>query len=157
MLSIYYGCGLRRSEGVNLDVKDVLLKEKLVFVRSGKGNRERYVPMGASVREDLENYIYGTREKLLSCKENNESALFVSIKAKRLCGGQLLGCIHKLTQTARIQKSVGLHTLRHSIATHLLQSGMTLEEVSRFLGHSSLESTQIYTHIANEQETGIQL
>lgn len=151
MLSVYYGCGLRRSEGVNLDVKDILLKEKLVFVRSGKGNRERYVPMGASVREDLENYIYVAREKILSYKENSEKALFVSVQAKRLCGTQILERVHKLTQFARIQKSAGLHTLRHSIATHLLQSGMTLEEVSRFLGHSSLESTQIYTHIANEQ------
>ena len=150
ILSIYYGCGLRRSEGVQLDVSDVLLKEKLLHVRSGKGMRERYVPMGASVREDLEQYIYVAREKLLSYKEVRENALFVSVQAKRLCGTQILERVHKLTQTAKIQKAVGLHTLRHSIATHLLESGMTLEEVSRFLGHSSLESTQIYTHIINE-------
>jgi len=157
MLSIYYGCGLRRSEGVNLDIKDILLKEKLVFVRSGKGNRERYVPMGASVREDLENYIYVAREKILSFKETHENALFLSLRAKRLCANQLVERLHKLKATARISKLAGIHSLRHSIATHLLQSGMTLEEVSRFLGHSSLESTQIYTHIVNEQETGIQL
>lgn len=149
ILSIYYGCGLRRSEGVQLDVNDILLREKLLHVRSGKGNRERYVPMGTSVREDLEQYIYVAREKLLSYKEVHENALFVSVQAKRLCGTQILERVHKLTQTAKIQKPVGLHTLRHSIATHLLQSGMTLEEVSRFLGHSSLESTQIYTHIVN--------
>lgn len=150
MLSIYYGCGLRRSEGVNLDVKDILLKEKLVFVRSGKGNRERYVPMGTSVREDLENYIYSAREKLLSYKQIHEPALLVSAQGRRLCGTQALERLHRLVKTAKIPKSVGLHTLRHSIATHLLQSGMTLEEVSRFLGHSSLESTQIYTHVINE-------
>lgn len=72
------------------------------------------------------------------------------MQGKRMCGNQIIARIHKLVQAARINKPVGLHTLRHSIATHLLQSGMTLEEVSRFLGHSSLESTQIYTHLANE-------
>jgi len=150
MLSIYYGCGLRRSEGVNLDVKDVLLKEKFVFVRAGKGNRERYVPMGGAVREDLEQYIYVAREKILSFKETHENALFLSLRAKRLCANQVMERLHKLKATAGINKPAGLHSLRHSIATHLLQSGMTLEEVSRFLGHSSLESTQIYTHIASE-------
>jgi site-specific recombinase XerD len=106
--------------------------------------------MGASVREDLENYIYVAREKILSFKENSEKAFFVSVQAKRLCANQIVERLHKLKATARISKLAGIHSLRHSIATHLLQSGMTLEEVSRFLGNSSLESTQIYTHIANE-------
>lgn len=150
MLSIYYGCGLRRSEGVNLDVKDILLKEKLVFVGGGKGYKERYVPMSEAVKEDLETYIYEGREHLQSFKERKEEALFLSIQVKRMCGTQIIERVHKLARTAKINKSIGVHTLRHSIATHLLQSGMTLEEVSQFLGHSSLESTQIYTHLANE-------
>jgi integrase/recombinase XerD len=72
------------------------------------------------------------------------------MKVNRLGGNALIGRVHKLAVNARLEKGIGLHTLRHSIATHLLQSGMTLEEVGRFLGHSSLESTQIYTHIAHE-------
>ena len=147
ILSVYYGCGLRRSEGANLDLKDVLLKEKLLFVRSGKGCKERYVPMTGAVKEDMENYIYVAREKIPGFKNVKTEALFLSMKAGRLCGNALIGRIHKLAVNANLQKETGLHTLRHSIATHLLQSGMTLEEVSRFLGHSSLESTQIYTHI----------
>ena len=150
ILSIYYGCGLRRSEGANLDLKDVLLKEKLLFVRSGKGYKERYVPITEAVKGDLENYICVAREKILSIKSTKTEALFLSMQAGRLCGNALIGRIHKLAANANLQKETGLHTLRHSIATHLLQSGMTLEEVSRFLGHSSLESTQIYTHIAHE-------
>jgi integrase/recombinase XerD len=150
ILSIYYGCGLRRSEGINLDIKDILLKEKRVYVRKGKNYKERYVPMTEAVREDLENYIYGAREKKRSFKNNNPEALFLSMQVKRLCGNALIRRIHKLAESAGIQKEIGLHTLRHSIATHLLQSGMTLEEVKQFLGHSSLESTQIYTHLANE-------
>ena len=144
ILSIFYGCGLRRSEGQALNVTDILLKEKRVFVRKGKNYRERYVPMAESVKSDLENYIYLTREQ-------NNQALFLGRKGNDpMCGAALYGRVKKLSKIARIQKKVGLHTLRHSIATHLLQSGMTLEEVSQFLGHASLESTQIYTHLAHE-------
>jgi len=151
ILSIYYGCGLRRTEGVSLDVRDIMLREKLIFVRKGKNYRERYVPMTSAVMEDLEEYIYQGREQIRSFKGDAKSEAFLlSMRVKRMCGNQVIGRIHKLVQAAGINKPVGLHTLRHSIATHLLQSGMTLEEVSRFLGHSSLESTQIYTHLANE-------
>jgi integrase/recombinase XerD len=149
ILSIYYGCGLRRSEGTNLDVKDVMLKEKLVFVRAGKGCRERYVPITVAVKEDLENYIYQVRDQIQSFKDTKNEALFLSKQSKRMCGGQVITRLKQLANTVKINKTIGLHTLRHSIATHLLQSGMTLEEVSQFLGHSSLESTQIYTHLSN--------
>lgn len=150
ILSIYYGCGLRRSEGVSLNVSDVLLKEKRIHVRQGKGYKERYIPMTEAIKEDLENYIFVAREKIRSFKNTKPEALFLSMQVKRMCGNALLERVHRLAQTANLEKEVGLHTLRHSIATHLLQSGMTLEEVKQFLGHSSLESTQIYTHLANE-------
>ena len=150
MLSVFYGCGLRRSEGLALDIDDILLKEKLLHVRKGKGYKERYVPMTETIKEDLENYIYVARAKIQSFKPEKCQALFLSIRAKRLCGNALIERTHKLAKEANLQKDIGLHTLRHSIATHLLQSGMELEEVSRFLGHSSLESTQIYTHISYE-------
>lgn len=150
ILSIFYGCGLRRSEGQALNVSDILLSGKRVFVRKGKNYRERYVPMAESIKEDLENYIYVSRQKILSFKNVKEEALFLSMQVKRISGNGIIERIHKLKQEAKIQKEIGLHTLRHSIATHLLQSGMTLEEVSQFLGHVSLESTQIYTHLANE-------
>ena len=119
-------------------------------MRKGKNYKERYVPMTEAVKDDLENYIYVAREKIRSFKNTKPEALFLSMQVKRLCGNALIRRIHKLAESAGIQKEIGLHTLRHSIATHLLQSGMTLEEVKQFLGHSSLESTQIYTHLANE-------
>ena len=150
MLNIFYGCGLRRSEGLALDIDDILLKEKLLHVRKGKGNKERYVPITETIKDDLENYIYVARAQIQSFKPDKCQALFLSMRAKRLCGNALIERIHKLTKEANIQKETGIHTLRHSIATHLLQSGMELEEVSRFLGHSSLESTQIYTHVSHE-------
>ena len=151
ILDIYYGCGLRRREGINLDIKDVMLKEKLVFVRAGKGYKERYVPMTEAVKDDLENYIHTGHTSLLSSGlQMKEQALFLNANGRRVSSNTLYLRLKYLVNEAGITKSTGLHTLRHSIATHLLQSGMTMEEVSRFLGHSSLESTQIYTHLANE-------
>ncbi len=150
ILSIYYGCGLRRSEGINLNLSDILLKEKLIHVRNGKGYKERYVPINEAIKEDLENYIYVARNQIQSFKPQKQEALFLSMRTKRLCRNAFLIRIHKLVEAAQIQKAIGVHSLRHSIATHLLQSGMKLEEVSQFLGHSSLESTQIYTRVKNE-------
>jgi integrase/recombinase XerD len=150
ILSIYYGCGLRRKEGTSLDVKDIQLKEKLVYVRKGKGHKERYVPMTGAVKEDLENYIHVARENFVNPKINNQEALFLSRQGKRIHVHSIALRLQKLAIAAGITKYFSLHALRHSIATHLLQSGMTLENVSKFLGHSSLESTQIYTHLANE-------
>jgi len=148
MLGIYYGCGLRRNEGVNLNIEDILLKENLVHVKRAKHYKERYVPLTESIKEDLENYINESREKLQNPKERE--ALFLSYRGRRMHGYSLLLRLQKLTESAQINKTIGLHTLRHSIATHLLQSGMELEEISRFLGHGGLEPTQIYTHLAHE-------
>jgi len=155
ILSIYYGCGLRRSEGEALNLPDVQLKEKLVYVKKGKNYRERYVPMSEAVKEDLESYIGTARRKILSYKKVKAEALLLSMQTKRLCGNAIISRIQILAERAGIQKEIGLHTLRHSIATHLLHRGMSLEEVSQFLGHRSLESTQIYTHIANEQISSV--
>jgi integrase/recombinase XerD len=150
ILSIYYGCGLRRTEGINLEVKDILLKEKLIFVRGGKGYKERYVPMSEAVKEDLETYLFEGRENSLEGCRHTQESFFISYWTKRMGGTAIITRVQKLATKAGINKTIGLHTLRHSIATHLLQSGMTLEEVSQFLGHSSLESTQIYTHLSHE-------
>jgi len=151
MLGVYYGVGLRRSEGIALDVKDILLKKNLVYVRKGKNYRERYVPLSDAVKTDLENYIFYARDRLTYRPEGrNNPALLVSEKGRRISGNTLIIRLQHMAEKAGIDKPVGLHTLRHSIATHLLHSGMKLESVSRFLGHRSLENTQIYTHLSAE-------
>ncbi len=150
ILAVFYGCGLRRSEAMALDINDLMFKEMRLYVRKGKNYRQRWVPITNAIREDLENYIYVARETILGFKCINRDALFLSRHVKRMCGNSLIKRVQVLAKRAKINKPVGLHTLRHSIATHLLQSGLSLEEVSRFLGHSSLESTQIYTHLAHE-------
>jgi integrase/recombinase XerD len=147
MLSIYYGCGLRRNEGVSLDVNNILFNKSLVYVRIGKNYRERYVPMSKGVKEDLQTYINYAR--IILTKEPSQ-ALFLNQYGKRLTGASMAERLQQLKEKAAIDKEAGLHILRHSIATHLLQSGMEMEQIKRFLGHSSLESTQIYTHIKYE-------
>lgn len=156
MISIFYSCGLRRNEGYNLDVSDVNFDKQLIYVRKGKNYKERFVPINATNLKYIEDYIYNARPQFI--KDNKESALFISIGGKRMQGQTMLLRIKLLIQridnTTLQGKEIGLHTLRHSIATHLLDAGMKLESIARFLGHSSLESTQIYTHlIENEHGT----
>jgi integrase/recombinase XerD len=155
MLGIYYGCGLRKSEGLALETEDIKLRERLVYVRRGKGYKERYVPITDRVRDDLDIYMKTARRELVADRITEEKAFFISEQRRRINGNTLIQRIHKLTAKANIPKSFGLHVLRHTIATHLLQSGMSLEEVSNFLGHASLESTQIYTHIVSEMNPDI--
>jgi integrase/recombinase XerD len=149
MLALYYGCGLRKNEGVNINIRDILIEKDLVYVRKGKGHKERYVPLAGSNKTDLDNYIQYARPYLSGAKKDD--ALLLNINGKRLSGATAYERLQKLRTEARLKKPIGLHTLRHSIASHLLHSGMKLEQIQRFLGHSSLESTQIYTHLKHEQ------
>ena len=146
MLSIYYGCGLRRSEGVALDVSDVLLRKQLLYVRKGKNYRERYVPMSAGVVAQLRTYLHEARPLLLG--RSYTEALLVSEQSRRIDAQSLAIRLKQLVSVAGLDQPITLHSLRHSIATHLLQSGMKLQYIADFLGHRSLEATQLYTHIA---------
>jgi integrase/recombinase XerD len=154
MLSIFYGCGLRASEGAALNINDILFEKGLVYVRKGKNYRERYVPLNKQVKSDLMNYIAGQRNELLNGAKTE--ALLLGRRGQRWGFGGMynrLQILKKQTNDENLkQKTFGLHILRHSIATHLLQSGMKLEYISRFLGHKSLETTQKYTHLAKENE-----
>lgn len=145
MLALYYGCGLRKNEGIQINVTDILLEKELVYVRKGKGYKERYVPLTGQNKTDLEAYLHYARPYLAGKQKSD--ALLLGLKGKRLSGVTAYGRLQQLRTKAKINKPVGLHTLRHSIASHLLHSGMKLEQIQRFLGHSSLESTQIYTHL----------
>lgn len=154
MLGIYYGCGLRKSEGVNLTVSDILIDRKLIFVRKGKGSKERYVPVTDGNLQHIIEYIQDGRNYLLTRSRTSTDAFFIN-QFGGSCSDQALSArldrLVKNSCSSELQrKKPTLHTLRHSIATHLLQSGMEIEMIQKFLGHASLESTQIYTHLANE-------
>ncbi|CAA0177741.1 Integrase/recombinase XerD [Tenacibaculum maritimum] len=152
ILVLLYSCGLRRNEAVHLDVSDIYFDKERVFVRKGKNYKQRFVPVNSYNLKILEDYIYEARPELNIY--NNTEALFISQQGKRMQGQSLLNrlkAIIKTTENKVLQeKNITLHTLRHSIATHLLQQGVNIEIISKFLGHSSLESTQIYTHLVKE-------
>jgi integrase/recombinase XerD len=144
VFALFYGCGLRLSEGINLTVQDVDFDRKTVFVRQGKYYKDRIVPMSAGVFKILENYVYNFR-KTQNAKHNR---LFINAKAVLRRG---LAELQQATCNPQRQaKRLTLHILRHSIATHLLQNGVSIENIALFLGHGSLVSTQIYTHILSE-------
>ena len=152
MLCIYYGCGLRKSEGTNLVVNDILSERKLIHVRKGKGSKERYVPVTENNLKHITEYLQNGRNLLLT---GNESDSFFINQYGSACSDQALSArfdrLVKNSNNSVLQaRKPSLHTLRHSIATHLLQQGMEIEMIQKFLGHASLESTQIYTHIINE-------
>jgi site-specific recombinase XerD len=150
ILSVYYGCGLRSNEGLSLNLSDVMVEKGLLYVRKGKGYKERYVPFTEAVKTDFRLYLQECRPKLV--KDRPEEAFLVSNKGQRISSTAQSKRLKELLQQAEITKTIGLHNLRHSIATHLLKSGMQIEDIARFLGHAYLSSTQIYTHIAHEYE-----
>jgi integrase/recombinase XerD len=153
MLAILYGCGMRRNEAYHLDVSDILFDRGLIHVRKGKNYKERFVPIGKTNLSYLQDYLYESRPLFL--KNKKDEALFISTQRARMQGQSMLHRLKILIVRTEnfmlMEKTTGLHTLRHSIATHLLENGMSLENIARFLGHSSLESTQIYTHLVNPE------
>ena len=160
MLSIYYGCGLRKSEGANLKTSDILTQRKLIHVRKGKGSKERYVPVTGNNLNHITEYLQNGRDFLLNQNESDpvlrgaEASFFIN-QYGQPCSDQALSArldrlVRNSGNSVLQARKPSLHTLRHSIATHLLQQGMEIEMIQKFLGHASLESTQIYTHIINE-------
>jgi integrase/recombinase XerD len=146
ILALYYGCGLRSSEGLHVKAEDIDWRRRCLHVIAGKGNKDRIVPISCKALEDLREYNErrkdftnaGTGFFLLSAQAKNKAAM---------SGQNLLARIKKLAEAAEIKKEVTVHSLRHSIATHLLQQGMSLDHIRQFLGHSSMETTGKYVHI----------
>ena len=158
ILAIYYGCGLRLSEGINLNVEDIDFMNQTLKVLKGKGSKSREVPIAVNCLEDLKSYInegrnwYLEDHKQRGIRKQESAALLLNQSGNRLQSGGIYYRI-KSMQTRAMIKRFSPHSLRHSIATHLLAAGMELEKIKEFLGHSSLESTQIYTHLIHEDAT----
>lgn len=150
MLSLFYSCGLRRNEAQSLNLYDVNLTKQFIHVRHAKGNKERYVPFTKETKLHFQNYIYDSRPKLIKGKHD---AFLTGERGLRFQGQSMAKRLEVIQsrsyKTEFKERNIHPHLLRHSIATHLLQKGMAIEDISRFLGHSSLESTQRYTHIIN--------
>lgn len=144
LLGIYYGCGLRLREGIKLQINDVRFSEGILYVTEGKGKKRRAVPMSGQVGRDLMSYYQLERPKVAN------TAFLLNRKQKALDLSTASKFFKRLLEKAALPTHYGVHHLRHSIATHLLENGMKIEQVSDFLGHSCLESTQIYAKVSTE-------
>lgn len=142
MLSLIYACGLRRSELLNLTLKDILSDRGLLFIQQSKGKKDRVVPISSKLIEILRDYYkaYKPKKWLFEGQQSGEKYSERSIQ---------LVLNHAVTK-AKINKPVSLHWLRHSYATHLLESGTDLRYIQELLGHSSSKTTEIYTHVSNK-------
>ncbi len=160
ILSLAYGCGLRVAELVSSNIEDIKLKEKIIIIPKGKGNKRRVVPLSNGVVKDLSNYYYNEREALTTGRDyklnaSNQNAFMLHSRGGRMqkdTYNKHLKILIEQTENEVLQeKEITIHCLRHSIATHLLEQGIAVEQVRIFLGHSQLETTQLYTHINQNQ------
>ncbi len=153
ILVLLYSCGLRRNEVINLKIKDILFDKERIYVKKGKNYKERYVPINDYNLKIIEEYIYDYRPLFYNYKETEY--LLINYRGTQLLGQSLCNRLYEIAKTTNneklIEKNITPHILRHSIATHLLEKGAKIETISQFLGHSSLESTQIYTHLLEDK------
>jgi len=152
MLHLFYSCGLRRSEAVALNTQDIHFSQHLLYVRQGKGHKRRVIPMTPGVSRALQQYweqetVHNQNKELEQDPKRSTDAFMVNTNGQRMRGDSYNRIIKHLVEKADIQRPCTLHHLRHSIATHLLENGLSLENVRDFLGHSHLEATQIYTKV----------
>uniref|UniRef100_UPI004048CDB8 tyrosine-type recombinase/integrase n=1 Tax=Flavobacterium sp. TaxID=239 RepID=UPI004048CDB8 len=149
ILVLLYSAGLRRNEVINLKIKDIVFDKERIHVRKGKNYKERYVPINEYNLKIIEEYIYDYRPLFYHYK--GTEYLLINYRGKPLQGQSLSNRLNEIVEATNNEqlkaKNLTPHVLRHSIATHLLEKGANMETISQFLGHNSLESTQIYTHL----------
>lgn len=143
MIETMYSCGLRVSELVNMKLTDMHRSEGFVTV-TGKGNKQRLVPIGSVALKEIDNYLE-TRNSLPVITDRN--IIFLNRRGRRLTRVMIFTIIKKLADAAGIRKKISPHTFRHSFATHLVEGGADLRAVQEMLGHESITTTEIYTHI----------
>ncbi|XOV68676.1 MAG: site-specific tyrosine recombinase/integron integrase [Fluviicola sp.] len=141
MITLIYSSGLRSGELINLRISDIDSDRMILSVRGGKGNKDRDVPLSPTALKILREYYKKYRPK---------EFLFNGVNGGRYSSSSLRRVFHRALKDAGVQKAVSLHTLRHSYATHLLESGVNLRYIQEILGHKSPKTTQIYTHVSSE-------
>lgn len=148
IIEVMYGCGLRVSEVISLNISDIYIKDEFIKV-IGKGDKERLIPIGMKTLNELMNYIRGERLHQ-DIKPKFSDKVFISARGTSLTRQSVFLLVKSLAEKVGIRKTISPHTLRHSFATHLLEGGADLRAVQQMLGHSSISTTEIYTHISDE-------
>lgn len=142
---ILYGCGLRVSELVNLKISNLFFDDGFIKV-VGKGNKERLIPIGKTAQKMVLLYLEGDRQKL-KIKNGEEDYVFLNKRGSHLTREMIFLYVKKWAENANIKKKISPHTFRHSFATHLIEGGADLRAVQQMLGHESITTTEIYTHL----------
>ena len=150
ILSILYYCGLRAAELVGLKVRNVDLKNRLIVVEAGKGNKERLVPFTTECRDAIKNYMENGRKKLQEKQKELKNELFLNDKGDKLTTRGLEYILDRIEEKTGTFVGLHPHILRHSFATHLLENGADIRVIQELLGHSSINATQVYTHVSAE-------
>ena len=148
MLETLYSCGLRVSELVNLRISNLFFKEEYIKV-TGKGDKERLVPIGRAAVKQIEIYRNEVRCHI-AIKKDNEDYLFLNNHGAKLSRIYVFKTIKLLAEKIGLKKKISPHTFRHSFATHLIEGGADLRAVQEMLGHESITTTEIYTHLDRE-------
>jgi len=145
MLETLYSCGLRVSELVTLKVSDLFFEEGFIKI-TGKGNKQRFVPIGSFTQKYITIYMDAERNKL-TIQKGQEDTLFLNRRGKSLTRAMVFTIIKDLAAKIKLNKTISPHTFRHSFATHLLENGADLRSIQLMLGHESITTTEIYMHI----------
>jgi len=145
MIEVLYGCGLRVSELINLKLSQLFFNDNFIRI-IGKGDKERLVPIGEIAQKSVIHYVDGYRSKQ-KIKKGMEDILFLNRRGAKLTREMIFILVKELAQLVGIQKSISPHTFRHSFATHLIEGGADLRAVQEMLGHASITTTEIYTHL----------
>lgn len=148
IIETLYSCGLRVSELINLKLTDLFFDLDFIKVL-GKGSKERLIPISQKAKDEIELYIQSNRNQLFIHKEF-ENFLFLNRRGKKLTRVMIFHIVKELAELAEIKKNISPHTFRHSFATHLVDGGADLRAVQEMLGHESIITTEIYTHLSND-------
>lgn len=153
IMETLYGCGLRVSELTNLSISDLHFDEGFIKVR-GKGNKQRLVPIGATTQKYINLYRQEVRiHKTIDPKAKD--TLFLNQHGRQLTRAMIFTIVKRLVEASGLKKNISPHTFRHSYATHLLENGADLRAIQQMLGHESITTTEIYTHIDRKHLTEI--
>ena len=149
MIEVLYGCGLRVSELTELQISNINFKENYLKIQ-GKGDKVRFVPLADYTADFIKNYINNIRSKQ-KINPKHSDILFLNSRGAQISRQMVFLIIKEIVRKANIQKNISPHTFRHSFATHLLQNGADLRFIQEMLGHSSITTTEIYTHLNTEE------
>ena len=148
IIEVLYGCGLRVTELTELKISNLFFDEDFIII-TGKGDKQRLVPIGSAAKREIHNYLISFRNHITAKKEHQDY-LFLNRRGSKLTRVQIFYIVKEACETAEITKTVSPHTFRHSFATHLIEGGADLRAVQEMLGHESITTTEIYTHINRE-------